>query len=392
MTPRARQAHFDFAQLAGEEGGSLFFERFLQSGAGAWPGTSQARYPGLAAWRGVGSLKESLRVLAGSLPELPVLLANRSTQLMKLAARLQFQPCRNVMAADIGWPPYHDLLAAEAVRTGRKLTIVPVRDLAMQGRATDDEILDLVRTHYLRERCDGLFLTAVSHLGVRLPVEKLVRSLEAADPPRFVVIDGAQEFCHVTADLRNDYCDLYLAGCHKWLQAYHPMGLAFYGRRRSRFVIETALRDLLACGELDDPLLRFSTQLESDALDDRTETVSLGCLFSCQGAVADALEAGGTPARHLPRRLESLRVAADVAASAGWTPLLPPPAFRSGILLLQAEREKKESSATELRHAFSERGVALTAYDGGVVRLSMAAEGWRPGEVEQLRGILKSLA
>jgi len=143
-------------------------------------------------------------VLAGSLPELPVLLANRSTQLMKLAARLQFQPCRNVLVTDIGWPPYHDLLAAEAVRTGRALTVAPVRDLAMQGQATDEEILDLVRTHYVRERCDGLFLTAVSHLGVRLPVEKLVRSLEAASPPRFVVIDGAQEFCHVSADLRND--------------------------------------------------------------------------------------------------------------------------------------------------------------------------------------------
>jgi len=392
MTPRAQQAHLDFAHLAGEEGGSLFFERFLQSGAGAWPGEAQARYPGLSGWRGIGSLKESLRVLAGSLPELPVLLANRSTQLMKLAARLQFQPCRNVLVTDIGWPPYHDLLAAEAVRTGRALTVAPVRDLAMQGQATDEEILDLVRTHYVRERCDGLFLTAVSHLGVRLPVEKLVRSLEAASPPRFVVIDGAQEFCHVSADLRNDYCDLYLAGCHKWLQAYHPMGLAFYGRRRSRFIIETALRDLVAGGELDDPLLRFSTQLESDALDDRTETVSLGCLFSCQGAVADALEAGGTPAQHLPRRLESLKAAAEVAAAAGWSPLLSPPAFRTGILLLQAEREKKALAATELRYAFSERGVALTAYDGGVLRLSMPAEGWRPGELEHLQLALRAAA
>ena len=351
----------------------------------------QARYPGLSGWRGIGGLKESLRLLAGSLPDLPVLLANRSAQLMKLAGRLLFQSCRNVLVTDIGWPPYHDILAAEGVRTGRTFTLVPVRDLVMRERTTEDEVLDAVRTHYLRQRCDGLFLTAVSHLGIRLPVEQLVRSLEEAREPRFVVIDGAQEFCHVSADLRNDFCDLYLAGCHKWLQAYHPMGLAFYGRRRSQFIIETALKDLVTAGQLDDPLLRFSKQLESDTLDGRTETVSLGCLFSCLGAVADALEEGGFPGQCLPRRLNSLTAAVGVAAENGWSSLLPPPRFRTGILLLQAERMKrKASSETELRHAFSEQGVALTAYDGGFIRLAMPAEGWRPGEMEYLRLALRA--
>jgi hypothetical protein len=121
--------------------------------------------------------------------------------------------------------------------------------------------------------------------------------------------------------------------------------------------------------------------------------VSLACLFSCQGAVADSLEEGRGPWQCLPRRLDSLAAAAGVATGAGWHPLLPPPAFRTGILLLQAEREgRKEMPATELRHAFSKRGVALTAYDGGVIRLSMPSEGWRPGEVEQLRGVLASVA
>ena len=99
----------------------------------------QARYPGLSGWRGIGGLKESLRLLAGSLPDLPVLLANRSAQLMKLAGRLLFQSCRNVLVTDIGWPPYHDILAAEGVRTGRTFTLVPVRDLVMRERTTEDE-------------------------------------------------------------------------------------------------------------------------------------------------------------------------------------------------------------------------------------------------------------
>jgi selenocysteine lyase/cysteine desulfurase len=391
MSRRSQQAHLDFARLAGEEGGSLFFETFLRAGAGDWTGETQARYPGLASWRGVGGLKESLRTLAGSSPGLPVLLANRSAQLMKLAARLLYHPCENVLVTDLGWLPYHDVLAAEAARAGAALTSVPVRDGVLHGQAGEDDIVETVRAHYLRERCDGLLLTSVSHQGVRLPVERIVRSLEAMAEPRFVVIDGSQEFCHVAADLQHEYCDLYLAGCHKWLQAYHPMGLAFYGRRRSRSMIETVLGHFLGTGELDDPLLRFSAQLEGNCLDGRTETVNLACLFSGQGAVADALEEPRVPSRCLPRRLESLSAAAGVAAASGWQPVLPPPALRTGILLLQSERKtRRELPATDLRHAFSERGVALTAYEGGVVRLSMPAQGWQPGELELLQGALQA--
>jgi hypothetical protein len=393
MSPRAQQAQLDFARLSGDEGASLWFETFLRSGAGEWSREARDSYPGLANWRGVTGLKAALRDLAGSSAELPVLVANRSAQLMKFAARLLYHPCEKVLVTDLGWPPYHELLAAEAARAGGSVTVAPVRDLALQRCAGEEEIVEVVAGHYLREHCDGLFLTAVSHLGVRLPVERLVRALEARCAPRFVVIDGAQEFCHVTADLRHEYCDLYLAGCHKWLQACHPMGLAFYGRRRSRFVIETILGHLLASGELDDPLLAFSQQLESGSLNGRTETVNLACLFSCQGAVEDALEAPRGPSACLPRRLESLGVAAGVAAHSGWQPLLPVQSVRTGILLLQSGREAGRALPGEgLRQAFSDQGVALTGYDGGVIRLSMPAEGWRSGEIEQLRSVLTSLA
>ncbi len=394
MTPRAQQAHLDFARLAGEEGGSYLFERFLGQGAeGCWSDGLAGRYPGLAGWTGIGRLKESLRSLAKSDPDLPVLVASRSAQLMRLAARLLFQPCRNVLTSDLGWPSYHDILASECRRRNQAVTTIALRDAMLRGQMTEDEVVANVRDEFVRRGCDGLFLTAVSNLGHRLPVERIVRAVEAVGQVWFVVIDGAQEFAHVSADLRHEYCDLYLAGCHKWLGAYHPMGLGFYGRRRSRSFIETVLSHLLAAGELDDPLLRFSTQVERDALDGTSETVSLASLFSCQGAVADALEGGVAPSRSLAGRLESLVAAATVAASAGWRPLLASPAFRTGILLLQAEREKmKKLSAPELRRTFAERGVALTAYDGGMIRLSMPGEGWRPGEIEHLQGVLGAVA
>ena len=64
-----------FADLAGEEGASPTFDRFLRRGLHGLREGAAGRYPGLASWRGVGALKESLRSLAGARPALPVLLA-----------------------------------------------------------------------------------------------------------------------------------------------------------------------------------------------------------------------------------------------------------------------------------------------------------------------------
>ena len=145
----------------------------------------------------------------------------------------------------------------------------------------------LVCREYDGRRCDGLFLTAVSNLGVRFPVSRIVRRLETSCEVRFVVVDGAQDFCHASADLRDEYCDFYLAGCHKWLRAYYLLGLGFYGRRRSQGFIETTLAQLTATGEIDDPLLRFVASLETGSSPGYSETVNLGPLFACLGAVAD---------------------------------------------------------------------------------------------------------
>ena len=119
MSPRAQQAHVDFTRLAGEEGASWLFERFLRDGSDAGSDSFQSRYPGLACWKGVGTLKQDLRSLAGSDPELPVLMVNRSAQLMRFAARLLFQQCRNVLITDLVWPPYQKILEEEARRAGR---------------------------------------------------------------------------------------------------------------------------------------------------------------------------------------------------------------------------------------------------------------------------------
>lgn len=393
MSRRAQQAHYDFARMAGEEGASQFFERFLREGSDSWPASVRSRYPGLTGWRGVSALKQSLRTLAGSNPELPVLMVNRSAQLMRFAGRLLFQRCRNVLVTDLGWPPYREILENEARRSNRVVTSVAVRNLICDGKTSETDLVEEVLHRFMQSGCDGLFLTAVSHLGIRLPVERLVRSLESFRALRFVVIDGAQDFCHTSADLSNEYCDLYLAGAHKWLQGFHPMGLGFYGRRRSRGRIETLLSHLLSTGDLDDPLLRLTSQLESGPLDGETETVNLIPLFTCQGAATDALQQPSALPVFLRQRQENLSQAASVAESCGWKSIVPAKPFRTGILLLQAERElTRRQGANKLRKAFASKGVALTAYDQGVVRLSMPPAAWQPPEIEKLRQALHAVA
>ncbi len=107
----------------------------------------------------------------------------------------------------------------------------------------------------------------------------------------------------------------------------------------------------------------------------------------------DAQTKETAPADALPGRLRNLTVATDLAAATGWRALLPGSTLRTGILLLQAERSRvRQLPAQEMRSAFYGRGVALTAYDDGLIRLSVPEAPWQPGEVEQLQTALRAVA
>lgn len=382
MSPGAAAAHRDFVTLAGDEGGGLYFDRFLANGFRGCPASFSSCYPGLADWRGVAGLKAGLRSLAGSRPELPVLLAARSAALMRFAARFLYRPCRNVLTTDLDWPAYKAVLTAEAVASGRVLTEVSLREGVLSGRMSEDELVDLVCRRFVTGGCDGLYLTAVNNLGVRFPVARVVRRLEAAHTVRGVVVDGAQEFCHLPSSLEAGVCDLYLAGSHKWLRGHHPLGIAFYGRSRSRRRVETVLAQDVRAGEIDDPLLRFTARLEDGTADPLSETVNLLPLFATQGALVDCL----APADNRTTRLRNLEEAAVAVAGVGWEPQLPAPELRSGILLIRSERpEVRAGNPESLRAALRDAGVAATTYPGGLVRLSMPPDELRTDELDHLR-------
>lgn len=390
MIKGAQRAHRDFARLAGEVGCTLYFEQFLRAGNRSLPKSLQRRYPGLESWKGPFALKNSLRRVVSASTNLPLLLANRSAQLMKFAARLLFHPCESVLVTDLGWPTYHSVLEAERARSHRRVTNVAIREAILREHASIEQIINLICEEFSRNQCDGLFITEVSHDGIRLPVEQIVRVIRSRSQLRFVVVDGAQAFCHVPTHLQAEYCDFYLAGCHKWLRAFQPMGIGFFGWRRSKAFIEQTLEQMIRCGDLDDPLLRFSRQIETDSLDSHTETVSIAPLFSSQGAIADTATDEHERRRIFNNRLANAETLADLAAKNGWRPVVAQPNFRSGILLLQSKSAIiRQSETNQLREAFQRRGIAVSAYENGVIRLSMPDRCWRAYEVTRLRNALR---
>lgn len=391
MCAKARRVVRDFAGLAGEVGLPLYGEEFLRFGFATLPAPLQRQFPSLACWSGISSLKHSLRQIAGGPSHLPVFVANRSTQLMRAAADILFARCRRVLTTDIDWPGYRTLLDHERSRHERRLCEVPVRNAVFRHGATVDEIVERVVSEYRRHNCDGLYLTAVSHDGIRFPVETIVRHIERYQALNMVVVDGAQDFCHTGSPLDTGCFDIYIAGCHKWLRAYQPMGVAFVGGRSrsdASMVVE-----IMGRGEIDDPLFRFTRQIEQECLDSHTETVNVTPLFSCAGAVDDAMASWHHREDQRRQQLVNAELVAELAQSAGWSPLLPDVPFRTGILLLQNRRESATHlTPHQMRTEFQEHGIGLTAYENGQIRLSMPKWPLAGCDIDRLRKSLQRAA
>ncbi len=343
MSASAQHLQIDFIRFAGEEGSSLYWDQFLRSGTAEWPVHLTDRFPALAAWHGIRHLKNRLKQLAGASPRCEVLLANRSAQLMKLAAELLTRYCRNVLITDLTWPSYGNILRLRQRASGLALTRVCVRQQILRDRMGPEELISLLVARYVERRCDGLFLPAVDNLGVRLPIHDIVRAIRQHAPVRFVVIDGAQALGHVPLKKTLAACDFLIAGCHKWLCASLPMGLGFFGTRRATKRVPETCDAMLATGTLDDPLLCFSSELEGKPASRFGKTVNVSPLFSCHGAVNDALSDRNRQSNGNVVQTENAKVLIGLLDERRWKPVLPHESFRSGIALIRRTSSRPQA-------------------------------------------------
>jgi hypothetical protein len=171
------------------------------------------------------------------------------------------------------------------------------------------------------------------------------------------------------------------------------MGLGFCGRENTQGFVESVCNEMMATGELDDPLLHFTSWMEEGKKKHFTETVSLGPLFSCAAAAKEALNRVTTASDHFSDLVRTAKKLEDVSLGTGWTPLLPHDELRSGILLLRHEASGfKARRPEETRERFQRYGVALTAYENGLIRLSAPPEGWHEEDAVLLRFSLERTA
>ena len=389
ISPKAQQTHLEFVRLAAEEPSSLYFEEFLHSGFSAWPNRYQRRFPALSRWPGIAGLKKKLMRLAGGPDWNRVLIASRSAELMRLAARVLCKTCRSVFTTDFSWPTYHSILQHETKRSGNHVHVARLRRSVLRERMSPDEFVAEVVQAFAEGNCDGLFLPAVDNLGIRLPVRDIVTAIRREYELRFVVVDAAQAFAHVPLNDCLSVADFTIAGCHKWLRGYFPLGLGFYGQPMTRGFIDHTASDMLRTAAVDDGLLRFCRQLTDAHLDGYSETVNLGPLFSCSGATIDTAVSADSTEESLACQSANAELVQDLARGGDWRPVVPDRAFRTGILLLeQRDRAAEIATGEDVRRCLQKRGVIATGYDGGLARLSMPKRPFRGPELRLLRKAL----
>ena len=371
MCRPAKEACQAYLSLTASEGCSTCFESFFRDGFDALPMSFRERYTGLSTWPGLTRFKDHVRAVTtvADMPE--VLVANRTSHLMRLAAQCLFRRCSRVLTTDLEWPGYLTILEKERFRLNGSLLQVPLRAMLLADRCSPQEALHLVVRAYIANGCDGLFLSAVTYQGFRLPVQEIVLAVSNAPRPPLVVIDGAQTFGHTPTRPLLEHCDFFIAGAHKWLQAAFPMGLGLCPCLGTQGFIRRVLADMITEGSLDDPLLQFSRQCEAGQTEPFGETVSLFPLFPCAGAIAGLLQEDGGSAGRFQRLLDRARKLESAADGTPWQALTAQDDLRSGILLLQStSAEVRSLSPTSIRQRFQKHGVALSAYADGTIRLS----------------------
>jgi hypothetical protein len=371
MAPSAQWALHDFVRLAGEEGCTLYFEHFLKSGFAALTAAHQKLFPGLRCWGGIDELRTALADFAGLPVSSRPLIAERSANLMKLAAKLLFQSGKRVLVTDLTWPSYLKLLEREARKSTGVINRVRVRGAILRGEVSGADLVDMIIRACAAGKCKGVFIPEVSHDGIRLPTTEIIAALRQRDPALFVIVDGSQAFGQVPINLGQAQCDFYLTGCHKWFGSHLPLGVGFLPNPATSADIEREAGKLFARRRLDDPLLAFLQNVETGRMRRFTETVNLSPLYSCRGALKDQLTSVPIADR-LRRRMANAELARRIARMTAWKPLTPIGVFRSASVLLRSTSETICRLAPDrLRQVFHKQGIAITSYVGGVIRLAM---------------------
>ena len=369
MCTEARQAEQDFSKLASQLGSSLYWERFLVRGFDTLPAALRRRSAALSCWSGLTGLQQGLADFVSLPPDGSVILAGQSQTLITLAAESLFRKCRTVLTTDLAWPPYLAVLKQAAVRYGKSLHVLPVRQKVLAGKCDRRTLSKMIVSAYFKFNCEGLFLSDITHTGVRIPYEEVLRLIQHIQRPHFTVIDGAQALGQRPVQLDSGDVDLYLAGTQKWFGGYHPLRLAFIASQATD--ASGLMQSMLAKRLLSDPLATFCQSVSAGNWSPFGETVNLSALITAAGALAGWRESPHLIAKRWDNRRLNRHLALDAVAPFACS--VVDESLTAGIALLRMNRINQASlkSRTSLREALGQQHIVASEPLRGFVRLAM---------------------
>lgn len=375
----AKQAVCDFARLASRGASDLYGLQFLKAGFSLPLGDAFERFPGIHSWGGTRQLKIDLRCFAKAPPTSTCLLASRSTNLMRFAAEVMSQRCRRALVLDLCWKPFVSIARRTFRRSGTEPLPLDIRSSASTSRMSAADIATTIASAFVDRNCDGIFLPAVSHDGIRLPVDLILKQIRASGAKVFSVVDGSQAFGHVADNIGMLSADVFLCGAHKWLGAGMPLGISF---------VSEELRALCQRRSVDDPLSRFVEGLEQGT-STGVETVNVWPLIACYGALKEVGDGGQIDRSLKERRWNSAHVRISLGGTA-WLSRNLHPELSSGIEVFTCKRSASGFDHHAWRSRLGARGIAASTYEGPMLRISMPDLPFSKRAIDQVRKALAS--
>ena len=392
--PSAFQAQLDFGRLSAEDP-SMYSANFLREGANAWSETMTANYPGFSSWAGVEALQFRLAELFGIPSAKEVFLASRSAVLLRLAARLMFRLCRNVLTTDLNWPHWQAIVSDEAARCGQSVTVASVKEAVLADRMSATDLASQLETAFGDGGCDGVFLPVVNNLGVRLPLAKLLPGLKSFGNLRFTLLDAAQSFCHLPEPAPSHLADVTIAGCHKWLRGSLPLGIAACERP----LVAEQMHKILSENngtptDLYDPILRFTQEIVSHTINKYSETVNIAPLFSANAAVATPRVSSAALQAQVSCQAHNVNRIRQAATGTSWSPVETDESLQSGIVLLRSQKPSVRAAAEcdDVRTDLRAHGVVVSTYPRGLVRISSPTTAMSDESLSMLANALRRVA
>ena len=366
--PKARKLYQGFLDFVADAPSSRKVLDLLTDGFVTGPKTNSSPIRSLKDWPGVNQFRDALALGVLNTSRRDVYLASRSRALMKLGARMLTRACHRCLSVDLNWPVYQHDLAEEAKQVDCDIVVGRIQDHIIVNRWDTDDICSYLSDVYARYRCDGLFLPAVDSMGIRLPIVEIVDRLRSNNEVRFVLVDAAQAFGLTDLSEISGSADFVVAGTHKWVGSYIPLGVGLATNPKSQQWIANFVNSAIGTKSGEDSLMHMLHAIDQGRDTRFPETVNLGGLFAGYGAWM----ATPSPMSALPIRISNADCVTAIAEYNGWNALRPDESLRTGSLVLQStDPQMPKRDGDSLRESFAEAGIVLSTYSNGIIRMAM---------------------